>query len=98
MAGLERFIDAQKGIWEDALSELEGGRKQTHWMWFIFPQLAGHGRSHRIGLLLPQRRAALNVGEQEGDHAGRQRRLQFVRHTVQPRTRTSLSNDRVRRE
>jgi len=45
VAGLERFIDAQKGVWEDALSELEGGRKQTHWMWFIFPQLAGLGSS-----------------------------------------------------
>ncbi len=47
MAGLERFIDAQKDVWDVALSELEGGRKQTHWMWFIFPQLAGLGRSHR---------------------------------------------------
>jgi uncharacterized protein (DUF1810 family) len=47
VAGLERFIDAQKDVWETALAELEAGRKQTHWMWFIFPQLAGLGRSHR---------------------------------------------------
>ena len=45
--GLERFIDAQKGVWETALAELEAGRKQSHWMWFIFPQLAALGRSHR---------------------------------------------------
>lgn len=42
---LERFIDAQEGVYETALSELRSGRKQGHWMWFIFPQLAGLGRS-----------------------------------------------------
>jgi uncharacterized protein (DUF1810 family) len=47
VAGLERFIDAQQGVWETALAELEVGRKQTHWMWFIFPQLADLGRSER---------------------------------------------------
>jgi uncharacterized protein (DUF1810 family) len=47
VTGLERFIDAQKGVWETALSELEAGRKRSHWMWFIFPQLAGLGRSQR---------------------------------------------------
>ena len=45
--GLERFIEAQTGVWEKALSELEAGRKKTHWMWFIFPQLADLGRSQR---------------------------------------------------
>jgi uncharacterized protein (DUF1810 family) len=42
---LRRFVDAQDGIFETALRELEEGSKQSHWMWFIFPQLAGLGRS-----------------------------------------------------
>lgn len=42
---LQRFVDAQDGQFEAALAELEAGRKQSHWMWFIFPQLAGLGRS-----------------------------------------------------
>ena len=42
---LERFIDAQRGTFETALSELQAGSKRSHWMWFIFPQLAGLGRS-----------------------------------------------------
>jgi uncharacterized protein (DUF1810 family) len=42
---LERFIDAQQGVFETALAELRAGSKQSHWMWFIFPQLAGLGRS-----------------------------------------------------
>src|SRR3954465_10721602 len=42
---LERFVSAQQGIYRQALAELRQGRKQSHWMWFIFPQLAGLGRS-----------------------------------------------------
>jgi uncharacterized protein (DUF1810 family) len=42
---LQRFIGAQDGIFEVALAELRAGSKQSHWMWFIFPQLAGLGRS-----------------------------------------------------
>ena len=42
---LLRFVDAQQGIIDDALSELTAGAKQTHWMWFVFPQLAELGRS-----------------------------------------------------
>ena len=42
---LKRFIDAQMGVYDSALRELRNGRKQSHWMWFIFPQLAGLGRS-----------------------------------------------------
>ena len=42
---LQRFIDAQASIFETALAELKAGSKQSHWMWFIFPQLAGLGRS-----------------------------------------------------
>jgi uncharacterized protein (DUF1810 family) len=42
---LERFIDAQNGAYEQALSELRAGHKRSHWMWFIFPQIAGLGSS-----------------------------------------------------
>jgi len=42
---LQRFIDAQSGSIEAALAELRGGAKQSHWMWFVFPQLAALGRS-----------------------------------------------------
>jgi uncharacterized protein (DUF1810 family) len=42
---LQRFVDAQEGVFEAALAELKAGSKQSHWMWFIFPQLAGLGRS-----------------------------------------------------
>jgi uncharacterized protein (DUF1810 family) len=42
---LQRFIDAQDRIFETALAELRSGRKRSHWMWFVFPQLAGLGHS-----------------------------------------------------
>jgi uncharacterized protein (DUF1810 family) len=44
---LDRFVDAQDshGTYEQALSELRAGSKRSHWMWFVFPQLAGLGRS-----------------------------------------------------
>jgi uncharacterized protein (DUF1810 family) len=42
---LERFVRAQDEVYDTVVSELRGGRKRTHWMWFIFPQIAGLGRS-----------------------------------------------------
>jgi len=42
---LERFVAAQAGVIDRVLDELRAGRKQSHWMWFIFPQVAGLGRS-----------------------------------------------------
>lgn len=43
---LDRFLDAQAGgVWEQALAEVSAGRKRSHWIWFVFPQLAGLGRS-----------------------------------------------------
>ncbi|NLX49081.1 MAG: DUF1810 domain-containing protein [Methanospirillum sp.] len=42
---LERFVQAQRPVYQQALSELRAGRKRSHWMWYIFPQLAGLGRS-----------------------------------------------------
>lgn len=42
---LARFIEAQERVYTDVLSELRNGRKRSHWMWFIFPQLDGLGFS-----------------------------------------------------
>ncbi|PZF04050.1 DUF1810 domain-containing protein [Curtobacterium sp. MCLR17_040] len=42
---LDRFVRAQQGVYDLALDELRRGRKSSHWMWFVFPQLAGLGRS-----------------------------------------------------
>jgi uncharacterized protein (DUF1810 family) len=42
---LERFVTAQDEVYKTVLAELRAGRKQSHWMWFIFPQVAGLGRS-----------------------------------------------------
>ena len=42
---LDRFLTAQAGVYDHALAELRTGRKRTHWMWFIFPQIAGLGTS-----------------------------------------------------
>ena len=42
---LDRFLDAQQGIYADAIAELRRGRKTSHWMWFVFPQIAGLGSS-----------------------------------------------------
>ena len=44
---LARFVTAQDFIYDRALDELKAGRKRTHWMWFIFPQLRALGRSTR---------------------------------------------------
>jgi uncharacterized protein (DUF1810 family) len=42
---LQRFVDAQEGVYEGACAELRRGRKTGHWMWFVFPQLRGLGSS-----------------------------------------------------
>jgi len=42
---LSRFVDAQAPVYAQVLAELRRGRKESHWMWFVFPQLAGLGRS-----------------------------------------------------
>lgn len=43
--GLERFVMAQDAVYPQVLAELRSGRKSSHWMWFVFPQLIGLGRS-----------------------------------------------------
>ena len=42
---LQRFVDAQASVYRQACAELRAGRKATHWMWFVFPQIAGLGTS-----------------------------------------------------
>jgi uncharacterized protein (DUF1810 family) len=42
---LDRFVSAQEDVYESALAEIRAGRKRTHWMWFVFPQLRGLGSS-----------------------------------------------------
>lgn len=42
---LQRFVDAQDGVYEAVLEELRSGAKRSHWMWFIFPQVRGLGHS-----------------------------------------------------
>ena len=52
---LEHFIEAHKNHFNNAYTELESGRKRTHWMWFIFPIAIGLGKSERWrAVLVPQ--------------------------------------------
>jgi uncharacterized protein (DUF1810 family) len=46
---LARFVEAQRGAYEQACAELRRGRKMGHWMWFVFPQMAGLGMSAMSG-------------------------------------------------
>jgi uncharacterized protein (DUF1810 family) len=65
--GLERFIDAQRHDYATALAEIRRGRKVTHWMWYIFPQIRGLGSSETSKYYAIQ-----NVSEAEG----------FLKHPV----------------
>lgn len=47
---LEMFVEAQDTVWSDVLAELKAGKKNSHWMWFVFPQLAELGQSHMAQL------------------------------------------------
>ena len=44
-SSLDRFLEAQEGVYARALDDLRGGRKRSHWMWFVFPQIDGLGFS-----------------------------------------------------
>ena len=55
---LNRFVIAQAAVYSVALNELKAGQKKSHWMWFVFPQIAGLGRSE-----IAQRYAINNVQE-----------------------------------
>jgi uncharacterized protein (DUF1810 family) len=67
MDSLQRFLDAQATVYEVACAELKAGCKQSHWMWFIFPQLRGLGQSTR----------AIHYGI-----ASRQEALDYLQHPV----------------
>lgn len=43
---LKRFLDAQDPVYEAVKTELQAGKKRSHWMWFVFPQIKGLGQSH----------------------------------------------------
>lgn len=43
---LDMFVEAQDAVWGDVVAELKAGKKTSHWMWFVFPQLASLGQSH----------------------------------------------------
>ena len=62
-AGLQRFVLAQANVWPRPLEEVRAGRKTSHWMWFVFPQLRGLGHSPMAQLYgiadLPEARAYL---------------------------------------
>ncbi|MEO0973849.1 MAG: DUF1810 domain-containing protein [Pseudomonadota bacterium] len=55
---LQRFVDAQQHSYADALAEVRRGRKRSHWMWYVFPQLKGLGRSSTA-----ERYAIADLGE-----------------------------------
>jgi uncharacterized protein (DUF1810 family) len=55
---LQRFVDAQRDVYATALAELRAGRKRSHWMWFIFPQMEGLGGSDMA------RRYAIRSGDE----------------------------------
>ena len=46
LEGVERFVSAQKDVWDVVLPELQAGEKRGHWMWYIFPQIIGLGCSY----------------------------------------------------
>jgi len=64
MTDLKRFLDAQESTYSDALAELKAGKKRTHWMWFVFPQVAGLGNSPMAI------RYAINRREEAQDYLG----------------------------
>lgn len=67
MDRLQRFLDAQAPVYEQACTELQAGCKQSHWMWFIFPQLRGLG---------------LSATAQHYGIASRQEALDYLQHPV----------------
>ena len=64
---LQRFVDAQEAVYEDVVAELRAGRKRSHWMWFVFPQLRELGRSA----------TAIHFGIQSRDEA-----IAYLEHDV----------------
>ncbi|PTE23124.1 DUF1810 domain-containing protein [Cereibacter changlensis JA139] len=86
---LQRFVKAQWTAYEAAMTELQAGRKQGHWMWFVFPQLRGLGRSEtaqRFGL------ASLEEARAYIAHPMLGRRLELATETVLSRDPASVTD------
>ena len=65
MQGLERFIEAHEQHYLLALTEVRAGKKQSHWIWYIFPQMYGLGRSYYAQLYgIHDREEAVHIPEQ----------------------------------
>lgn len=87
---LQRFVDAQSPVYQRVIAELRQGQKQSHWMWFIFPQLAGLGHSP-----MAQRFAIASRGEalaylDHGILGPRLRECTVIVNAVQGRTITEI--------
>ena len=80
---LERFLDAQKADYQIALSEIKKGRKQSHWMWYIFPQIQGLGFSETSKFF-----AIKDISEAEG----------FLNHPVLGSRLMEICNELLRLE
>ena len=76
---LQRFIDAQEPVFQTVTAELEAGKKRTHWMWFVFPQIQGLGHSE-----MARRYAISSVDEARAylDHAVLGERLLILTQIV----------------
>lgn len=85
---LDRFVAAQRGTFDTALKEVRSGRKRSHWMWYIFPQLVGLGRSemaHRYGI------RHLDEAQAYLDHPVLGQRLRLILTALQGLTGTTAS-------
>ncbi len=80
---LQRFLDAQKNDYHIALSEIKNGKKQGHWMWYIFPQILGLGISETSKFY-----AMKNIGEAE----------EFIKHPILGSRLIEISNELVNLE
>lgn len=79
MNDLNRFMDAQSSTYEIALQEIKNGRKQSHWIWFIFPQLQGLGSSYMSKMYAIK---DLNEAKAYLDHAILKERLLEITQAV----------------
>lgn len=77
-ADLQKFLEAQQRDYETALAEIKSGRKQGHWIWYIFPQVKGLGRSS----------TSTYYGIESLDQAGR-----YLRHPVLGKRLTEISRE-----
>jgi len=73
---LHRFLDAQEGVYGIVLTELRAGRKSSHWIWFIFPQITGLGHSN-----MAQQFAIVSLDEAKA----------YLQHPVRPAISTKTS-------